>query len=167
MENNFEIENGFVRTTGAEKDFVGYPPAGRCGESAAFAVAARPFLTPITVPLDERVAIVTEKLLVAPKTAVKKRRVQRVIPFSFRSALRVTEISGSWAVAASASRTRRLVLAEGEVATVAVNAVVAWSGRAPTGFLPRLRLRDLFLPRAKPQLFLHFYGPSVIWHEGV
>ena len=165
--NDFEIAGGFAKVKGEDKLFTGYPFAARRGGTLSYSLAAKPFLTPITIPLDERVSVVTEKLLVAPKAAVKKRRMQRVIPFSFRAALRVTEVTAPWAIAASASRVERLTLAEGEVATIAVGAVVAWSGKPPTGFLPRIRLRDLFLPRVKPQLYLNFYGPAVIWHEGL
>ena len=165
-EDRFEIENGFVKTKGEEKLFAGFPAVAKVGDDLAFALGDKPFLTPVTIPLDEEVTVVTDKFLVAPKAAVKKRRVQRVIPFSFRNALRVTVLTAPWAVLATRSRVRRLVLKEGEVATIAVQAAVAWSGKPPTGFLPRLRLRDLFIPNTKPRLCLNFYGPAVVWHEG-
>lgn len=128
------------------------------------AAKARPFLT--RIDLGERVSVLTEKLLLAPLSARRGAQLVRVIPFSFRGAFCTTALETGWALAATASRTARAVLEEGETLTVRPEAAVAWTGGAPTGFCPRLRARDLFLPRAPKCLALHFHGPAIVWFEG-
>ncbi|MBQ8126016.1 MAG: hypothetical protein IJ173_09075, partial [Kiritimatiellae bacterium] len=44
--------------------------------------------------------------------------------------------------------------------------VVAWTGNRPTGFVRRLGLWDVLLPRAPRDLLLHFHGPCIVWIEG-
>ena len=67
---------------------------------------------------------------------------------------------------ATASRTARLQVADGDTLSVRPEAVVAWTGNRPTGFCPKLGLWDILLPRGPKNLLLHFHGPSVVWVEG-
>lgn len=85
---------------------------------------------------------------------------------SARNALCVTEFGGEWVVMATASRTARVALGEDETMSVRPDAVVAWTGRAPTGFCPRLSIWDVLLPRGPRDLLFTFYGPGVVWIEG-
>lgn len=131
----------------------------RCG------MATRPFLTQITCAAP--VTAVSAKLLVAPATARKGGRLLRVIPFSFRNAICVTECDTEWVVMATQSRTMRLSLEEEQLLTVRVEAAVAWTTKPPTGFCPRISLWDILIPkRRERELVLHFYGPGVVWMEG-
>lgn len=123
-----------------------------------------PFLT--RLDLAERVTVVSEKLLLAPASARRGGALLRVVPFSFRGAVCTTALEGGWAVMATAGRTSRAVVAEGETLGVKPEAAVAWTGRPPTGFCPRLRVRDLVVPRAPKCLRLNFHGPCVVWFEG-
>ena len=60
-----------------------------------------------------------------------------------------------------------VTLGEDEVFTVRADAAVAWTTRRPVGFVPRLRMRDVFLPRKRQEnLMMHFYGPGNVWFEG-
>ena len=71
------------------------------------------------------------------------------------------------ATASTSGRTTRTVLKEGELLAARVESAVAWTTRPPTGFAPRIRLRDLLIPRPRDKnLMLHFYGPGVVWLEG-
>ena len=72
----------------------------------------------------------------------------------------------SWVVMATRSRTTRVALADGESLGVRPEAAVAWTGARPSGFCPRMRLLDVFLPRGPRDLLLHFHGPSIVWFEG-
>ncbi len=129
------------------------------------ASAERPFLTRLDCPMP--LWVVSEKVLVAPASARTGAALQRLIPMSLRLALCVTAFRGAWVVTATRSRTTRVVLAEGETLTVRREAVVAWTTRAPTGFVPKLRLRDLLLPNARPKaMMVSFYGPGNLWIEG-
>lgn len=128
--------------------------------------AMRPFLTHLTCV--DRLKAVSAKILVAPAAAREKGRLVRVIPMSFRRAVAVTELKSDWAVMATRSRVTRIALDAGETAQVRAEAVVGWTGKDPTGFCRRLRLRDLILPRCAGSvaLALTFYGPQVVWAEG-
>ena len=134
--------------------------AGRmwCGDRT------RPFLT--RIDLAERVTVVTEKLLLAPPSARRASSLLRTVPFSFRGAVCTTALEGGWAVTATQGRTSRVVVEEGGTLGVKPEAAVAWTGRPPTGYCPRLRFRDLVLPRAPKCLRLNFHGPCVVWFEG-
>ncbi len=76
------------------------------------------------------------------------------------------QTDSAWVVMATRSRTIRIVLADGESLGVRPDAAVAWTGPRPTGFCPRLRLLDIFLPRGPRDLLLHFHGPAIVWIEG-
>ena len=158
-----EFENGFAVV--GRGDWLAGPdqPAAETEDRLWFAARGRPFLT--RIDLGERVSVVTAKLLVAPRSAAKRRRTVRLVPFSFRNAIGVRELETGWAVTATAGRTARIVVGEDETLAVAPEAVVAWTGRRPNGFCPRLRLRDLLIPR-KARLRLRFVGPCIVWVEG-
>ena len=179
---DFEIKNGFVIVEGEPKAYFGTPTVSKVSNAhkdpkdpnlTYYASSTRPFLTPITIPLDTTVSIVSDKLLVAPRAAVLRKRLRRLIPFSFKNALRYHDVTAPWAVACTRSRVERIVLAEGETATLVASSLVAWSGNPPNGFIPRLRLRDIFqfpsvgrvAPRP-PCLHVRFFGPAVIYFEG-
>ena len=145
---------------------------------ARFASARRPFLT--YIPCAAEIHAVSDKVLLAPAAARKGDFTLRPIPMSVRSSMCVTDfdvpaenggsggdVSGAaFVVAATESRTARQPLAEGDVLSVRPEALVAWTGRRPTGFCPRLGLLDVLLPRAPKDLLLTFYGPGVVWYEG-
>ena len=158
-----QVEGGFARVGEGRWLFgKGQPVAEQDGFSYCSS-ATRPFLT--RLDLGERVTVVNDKLLVAPLAAKKKRRLIRIVPFSFKNAIPVSEMEIGWALMATASRVKKLVVEDGGTLTVRPDAVVAWTGKRPTGFCPRLRLRDLFIPR-RARLMLHFHGPAIVWIEG-
>lgn len=139
-------------------DLVETTAAAKCADSA------RPFLTHIACAAP--LFAVSEKVLVAPAVARKDAQLVKVVPMSAKSALCVTEFGSDWAVMATASRTARIALADGETVSARPESVVAWTGRRPTGFCPKLSLWDLLLPRGPKDIFLTFYGPGVVWVEG-
>ena len=130
------------------------------------ASAVNPFLTRLDAPPDEPVAVVSGKVLIAPKASRFGARAIKLVPMSFRRRTVVTEFRGGWAVAATRSRVTRLVLAEGATLAVRPDALVAWIGRDPTGFCRRLGLMDILLPRGPRDLVFSFHGPAVVWFEG-
>jgi len=133
--------------------------------SAWCGLATHPFLTQI--PCAAPLTVISSKLLVAPASARREGRLIRLIPFSFRNAICVTEFASEWVVTATQSRTIRLSLTEDELLTSRVEAAVAWTTKAPTGFCPHLGLTDLLIPRRRDRnLQLHFYGPGIVWLEG-
>ena len=100
----------------------------------------------------------------------------KAIPMSGKRSLCVTEFGlpetgndergSAWVVMATASRTCRMPLDDGQTLSVRPESVVAWTGKAPTGFCPRLSLLDVLLPRGPRDLLYTFYGPGVVWIEG-
>ena len=124
----------------------------------------RPFLSRLDA--GEPLNLVTAKLLVAPADSRTMGILVRPIPFSIRGAICATALTGGWAVAATAGRVARVVVADGETLAVRPEALVAWTGRPPTGMVPRLRLRDILLPRTPQSLVLDFHGPCIVWLEG-
>ncbi len=132
---------------------------------ACCAMAKQPFLTQI--PCAAPLTALSAKVLVAPAAARKGARILRIIPFSFRNALCVTHFTAEWVVMATSSRVTRISLVDNELLTTRVESAVAWTTKNPTGFAPRIRLRDILLPRKRDRnLMLHFYGPGVVWLEG-
>lgn len=142
----------------ARLDLVETAAAAKCADSS------RPFLTHI--PCAAPVFAVSDKVLVAPEAARRGAESVRVVPMSARGAICATEFGGEWVVMATASRTARIALGEGETLSARPAAVVAWTGRLPTGFCPKLSLLDVILPRGPRDLLLTFYGPGVVWVEG-
>ena len=133
---------------------------------AWFADAARPFLTHVACAAP--ITAVSAKVLVAPAAARTGGELVRLVPMSWRGAVRTTKFEREWVVFATASRVTRAVLEDGEVFTVRADAAVAWTTKRPTGYVPRLGLRDVFLPsRRQPNLSMHFYGPGIVWFEGL
>ena len=132
--------------------------ASKCADSS------RPFLTHI--PCAAPVFAVSDKVLVAPAEARKDAQFVKVVPLSPRSSICVTEFGGEWVVMATAGRTARIPLQEGETLSARPDAVAAWTTKRPTGFCPRLSIWDVLLPRGSRDLLLTFYGPGVVWIEG-
>lgn len=157
------IESGFALVGEGKWLFGKSQPVAEMGGKSYCSSLSRPFLT--RVDLGEKVSVVIDKLLVAPLSAKKKRRLIRIVPFSFKNAIPVYELEIGWAIMATASRVKKIVVEEGGTLAVRPEAVVAWTGNRPTGFCPRLRLRDLLLPR-KARLMLNFHGPAIVWIEG-
>ena len=156
-------------------DLVDTTGPAKCADST------RPFLTHI--PCAEPIFAVSGKVLVAPAAARKDAQTVKLIPMSVRGALCVTEFGergtgngergtgngegdGCWVVTATAGRTARVQVAEGETLSVRPEAAVAWTGKRPTGFCPKLGLIDILLPRGPRDLLLTFYGPCLVWIEG-
>ena len=150
---------------------------------AKCADSSRPFLTHI--PCAAPIYAVSCKVLVAPASARRDALTVKAIPLSMQRSLCATEFaqppeddsrieasgsSGSsakaWVVTATAGRTTRMQVADGETLSVRPEAVVAWTGKPPTGFCPKLRLWDVLLPRGPRDLLLTFYGPGIVWIEG-
>ena len=134
--------------------------------TASCSDAKRPFLA--RIDCADTLSVVSERILVAPAASRTGSQLVRVVPMSFRHALAVTEFRNpGWAVTATASRVTRFVLEEGEVLSVRLESVVAWTTRRPTGHCPRLAMRDILIPRRRAKsLWLNFYGPGVVWAEG-
>lgn len=124
----------------------------------------RPFLTHLTS--IESLSVVSSKILAAPLEARKEAKLLKIIPLSFRDAMPVTRFVIGWAVTATKSRLKRIVLKEGDVLCVKREAAVAWTGKDPVGVAGRVRLRDLLIPKRNTSLSLDFYGPQVVWVEG-
>lgn len=131
---------------------------------AKFGSVIRPFLT--HVPCAAPVSAVSSKVLVAPAASRTSAQIVRAVPMGAAAALCVTEFGSEWVVLATASRTARVPLADGETLSVRPEAVVGWTGRRPTGFCRRLSIWDVLLPRGPRDLLFTFYGPGVVWIEG-
>ena len=187
--NEATIENGFAKVeTGAWLVGASQPAAvlGNCvprslkgwlvpdraklhvvelNGTAFCANAQAPFLTQI--PCAAPIVAVSAKLLVAPIAARTCGRLIRIIPFSFRNAICVTECTTEWVVMATRSRTTRVSLSEGDVLTMRFESAVAWTTKQPTGFCPKIGIKDIIIPRRSDRnMMLHFYGPGIVWMEG-
>ena len=126
--------------------------------------ATRPFLTHI--PCAAPVFAVSFKVLVAPALARTDAELVKIVPMSARSALCTTLFGKDWVVMATVSRTTRIAVEDGETLSVRPQAVVAWTGNRPTGFIRKLGIWDVLLPRMPRDMMLHFHGPCVVWIEG-
>ena len=147
-------------------------------DRAWLADAARPFLT--YIPCAAPIFAVSHKVLVAPAEARTGSEIVKTVPMSLRGALGVTMFSqkpelenekqgrgvSAWAVMATASRTLRLQVADEDTLSVRPEAVVAWTGKRPTGFVRRIGVWDILLPRGPRDLMLNFHGPCLVWIEG-
>lgn len=165
---------GLVVRDRGHLDLVATTGAAKCAD------ASRPFLTHI--PCAAPIAAVSNKVLVAPAAARRAAELVRPVPMSLMRALCTTVFAQdpppadesaasrsagcAWVVMATASRTARIAVADGDTLTVRVESAVAWTGNRPTGFCPRLGVWDLLLPRGPRELSLHFHGPCVVWIEG-
>ena len=146
-------------------DRASYALVETTGE-AWFADAARPFLTHI--PCAAPVTAVAEKVLVAPAKARTGAENVRLVPLSWKGAVRATRFEREWVIFATQSRVEKAVLEEGEILTVQAGAAVAWTTKRPVGYVPRLKLGDVLLPRRRQaNLAMHFYGPGIVWFEGL
>ena len=131
-----------------------------------FADAARPFLTHI--PCAAPLTAVAAKVLVAPAAARTGAEIVRLVPLSWKGAVRATRFEREWVIFATQSRVEKAVLDEGEVFTVQAGAAVAWTTKRPVGYVPRIGLGDVLLPRRRQaNLAMHFYGPGIVWFEGL
>lgn len=128
--------------------------------------AAKPFLVRLPALPDEPLNVVSAKLLVAPAEARSGARNLKLVPFSLRRQAVTTQFLKGWAVLATRSRVTRVALEDGATLTVRPEALVAWVGKPPTGFCPRLTVLDLLLPRGPRNLAFTFHGPAVVWFEG-
>ena len=145
-------------------DRAAYRLVETAGE-AWFADAARPFLTHI--PCAAPLTAVAAKVLVAPAKARTGAETVRLVPMSWKGAVRTTRFEHEWVIFATQGRVEKAVLGEDEVFTVQAGAAVAWTTKRPTGYVPRLRLGDVLLPRRRQSnLAMHFYGPGIVWFEG-
>ena len=166
----------------ASLELVETTAVAKCADSS------RPFLTHI--PCAAPVFAVSGKVLVAPASSRKDAHLVKVIPMSAKQSLCVTEFlqpdeepetrdgqpsdrqavrpsnDSAWVVMATSGRTARIQLVEGDTFSARPEAVVAWTGKRPTGFCPRLSIWDILLPRGSRDLLLTFYGPSIVWLEG-
>ncbi len=132
-----------------------------------FSDSKRPFLTLLGAPMDSPLTVVTERLLVCPLRARIASSLQRVLPMSLKNAICTTQLQNCWCVMGTATRTTRVVLESTlDELTVKQEAVVAWTTPEPRGFCPKLRVRDMFLPRPPKNLGLIFHGPGVVWLQG-
>ena len=148
---------------------------------AKCADASRPFLTHI--PCAAPISAISSKVLVAPVAARRDAELVKAVPMSGRSALCVTVFglppdeagnqkpedgdgASHFVVMATASRTTRIQVGEGETLSVRPESVVAWTTRRPTGFCPKLSIWDILLPRGPRDLLFTFYGPGIVWAEG-
>lgn len=149
---------GFFLRDRSALDLVETTGAAKCAD------ARRPFLTHI--PCAAPISAASAKVLVAPAAARTDAEVVKMIPMSIKASLCVTVFGEAWVVLATASRTARFQVADGDTLSVRPEAVVAWTGNRPTGFCPKIGLWDILLPRGPKNLLLHFHGPSVVWVEG-
>ena len=162
-------------------DLVETTGVSKCASSTT------PFLTHI--PCAAPVSAVSWKVLVAPAVARSGSENVKAIPMSARSSLCVTLFSqpddrrepqdepsnhqtikpsnqSAWVVMATAGRTARISLKEGDTVSVRPEAAVAWTTKMPTGFCPKLSIWDILLPRGSRDLLFTFYGPGIVWIEG-
>lgn len=179
---------GFFLRDRSVLDLVETTAATKCAD------ARRPFLTHI--PCAAPISAVSSKVLVSPAVARTGAEMVKMIPMSVRGALCVTVFgsldvgkfgsveeaaskplnlqtsklpnlqASHFVVMATASRTARLQVADGDTLSVRPESVVAWTGSRPTGFCPKLGLWDVLLPRGPRDLLLHFHGPCLVWVEG-
>ena len=131
---------------------------------AKCADSGRPFLSHI--PCAAPVSAVSSKVLVAPAAAWKGAFALKPIPMSLRASLCVSEFGAEWVVTATAGRTLRIAVKDGDTLTVRPEALVAWTGNRPTGHCPRIGLADIILPRTPRNLAFCFHGPCTVWAEG-
>ena len=134
--------------------------------------AMRPFLTHI--PCATSISAVSGKVLVASADARIGAELVKVVPMSARGAICITKFgslegenqTSNFVVMATASRTARLPVEDGDTLSVRTESVVAWTGNRPTGFVRKLGVWDVLLPRTPRDLMLHFHGPCIVWVEG-
>ncbi len=133
---------------------------------AWFASADAPFLTRLSALPDEPLSVVSSKVLVAPLKSRVGAKALKLVPMSFKRATPVTAFNFGWVVAATRSRVARVAVEDGATLTVRPEALVAWIGKNPTGFCPKLSVFDILLPRGPKNLSYSFHGPCVVWFEG-
>lgn len=150
---------GWVVRDRGRLDLVETTAAAKCADSS------RPFLTHI--PCAAPINAISAKVLVAPAAARTGAELVKIVPMSARGALCVTAFASEWVVMATASRTARIAVEDGATLSVRPEAVVAWTGNRPTGFVRRLGIWDIILPRTPRDMMLHFHGQCIVWIEGM
>lgn len=127
---------------------------------------------PLPMADGETVTVLSSLLLCAELSCRVRGDRLRLLPGSWQKPLALTELRcepETFApIVCTASPLNEARLEDGETLHVSPSAVVGWSGCAkPTAFCPRLRLRDLFLPRLPETLTLDFKGPGRVFFQGV
>lgn len=130
------------------------------------ASADKPFLCRLDALPDEKLNVISSKLLVAPKESRVGARCVKIIPMCFKRAMPVTEFQKGWVIASTRGRAMRVAVKENETLMVNPESVIAWIGKDPTGFCPKLGIMDILLPRGPRELAFSFHGPCTIWFEG-
>lgn len=151
---------GFLVPDRADVRSVTLSAPARC------ACADAPFLARLDALPDVSLCLVSSKLLVAPFASRVGARSVRLVPLSLSRSVTVTEFRKGWAVAATRGRVVRVALEDGGTLVVRPEAVVAWTGRDPSGFCPKLSFLDMILPRVPRNLAFTFHGPATVWFEG-
>jgi len=151
---------GFIVPDRAAVRMVATTGAAWCASADA------PFLTRLAALPDAPLFVVSGKLLVAPAACRAGARNLKLVPFSLRRATPATEFRSGWALTATRGRVRRVAVEDGGTLTVRPEALVAWMGKPPTGFCPKLSVLDILLPRGPRNLSYSFHGPCVVWFEG-
>lgn len=129
-----------------------------------FADARTPAVTRLFAHLP--INVVTDKLLLAPEEIRESGFLKRLIPLTSFRAFCVTRLKGGWVVVGTTSPVTAITVAAGEILTVRPEAIVAWCGASPQRFCPKIRLRDVVLPRPSADLYLQFSGEATVWVEG-
>jgi len=111
----------------------------------------------------EPVSIITSHLVACPLEARASSRLFRIVPGTTAGAICVTTISRQWVAVASESTISGIQVEKDETLSVNRNALVAWCGAEPSSFCPKLRLRDIFLPKLPGNLAILFKGPAQVW----
>ena len=112
---------GFFLRDRSRLDLVETTSAAKCAD------ANRPFLTHI--PCAAPVSAVSGKVLVAPASAWAGAQTVKAIPMSVKGSFCVTQFGEEWVVMATASRTSRIQVPDGDTVSARPEAVVAWTGR--------------------------------------
>lgn len=162
---------GTVKIAGLKGFIVPDRAAMRVATTTAEAWCAagdKPFLLrlPALPEESETLNVVSDRLLVAPAACRVGARNLKLVPFSLRRTAAITRFRQGWVVLATRSRVTRVALEDGGTLTVRPEALVAWVGKDPTGFCPKLSVLDVLLPRGPRDLVYTFHGPAVVWFEG-
>ena len=142
----------------------GLPPEDRDNEESLTADAARGFAA---APHEVAAADAAGSLVAAPTSAATGGPNFGNAPTSAAQAAQTSPGgTAAWVIMATASRTARLSVEDGDTLSVRPEAVVAWTGQRPTGFCPKLGIWDILLPRGPKDLLFSFHGPCLVWIEG-
>ncbi|MBR6023263.1 MAG: hypothetical protein IK066_12690 [Kiritimatiellae bacterium] len=124
------------------------------------------FIRPIPFSVKASICITLFAQPEPPNGPTGKRSTEQTSEPSNHLTIEPSNSPAAWVVMATASRTARVPVADGETLSVRPESAVAWTGRHPSGFCPKLGLMDLLLPRTPKNLLLRFHGPCIVWVEG-